>query len=314
MRNDCAVDVKSTSKGSDAAGNTPWPLALEGHNLPPATSQLSAPKAESNAPHHGERPGIVTAHPHSSTRRARSERAAARETARFPVAFGLLSVLTLAAFLIAFATNARAALYKWTDERGVVHYSDQMPADAVNRANIELSRQGLTVRKTEQARPVTHAAPKSDTEQQQMRDAERAKLLAARRDRALLESYASEGEIDLSKSRALATIDGQIQSAQAFIAQIKKRRDELEAKATTYGARPVPGEIKREIETIDVELNRQNTFVAGKQKESAATAARYDADKQRFRELHSGEAPSASGESRVASTTDLQLTSGHSKP
>jgi hypothetical protein len=314
MRNDRAVYEKSTSKSSGATCKTGLPLALEGHNLPRATSKARPSKAESNAPYHGERPGIVTAHPHSSTHRARSERAVAREMARFPVALGLLSVLTLAAFLIAFATNARAALYKWTDERGVVHYSDQMPADAVNRANIELNRQGLTVRKTEQARPVAQRLPKTDTEQQQVRDAERAKLLAERRDRALLESYTSEGEIDLSKSRALATIEGQIQSAQAFIAQIKKRRDELEAKATTYGPRPVPGEIKREIETIDVELNRQNNFVAGKQKESAATAARYDADKQRFRELHSGEAPSASGESRVASTTDLQLTSGHAKP
>ena len=255
----------------------------------------------------------MSAHRDLSTQRACPARAIARED-RFPVAFGLLSMLTLAAFALAFATNARAALYKWTDERGVVHYSDQMPAEAVNRANVELNRNGLTVRKTEQARPTVQRLPKTETEEQQLRAAERAKVLAARRDRALLESYTSEGEIDLSKTRALATIEGQIQSAQAFMAQIRKRRDELEVKATTYGPRPVPGEIKREIETIDAELTRQGNFVAGKQKEVAATAARYEADKQRFRELHSGEAPSASSESRVASASDLQLTSGPAKP
>ncbi len=260
-----------------------------------------------------EEQSTVTAHHLLSTQRAHPERAIAREE-RFPIAFGLLSVLTLAGFLIAFATNAHAALYKWTDERGIVHYSDQMPADAVNRANVELGRSGLTIRKNEQVRPTAKNLPKTETEEQQIRAAERAKVLAARRDRALLESYTSEGEIDLSKTRALATIDGQIQSAQAFIGQMRKRRDELEAKSTTYAPRPVPGEIKREIETIDAEIARQNSFVSGKQKEAEATAARYEADKQRFRELHSNEAPSASGESRVASTSDVHLMNGSAKP
>ena len=36
-----------------------------------------------------------------------------------------------------------------------IHYSDKIPAEAVNRANLQLNRQGLTIRKTEQARPST---------------------------------------------------------------------------------------------------------------------------------------------------------------
>jgi uncharacterized protein DUF4124 len=199
-----------------------------------------------------------------------------------------LSALLLAgALLVAFAPHARAALYKWTDERGIVHYSDKMPPEAVNRASFELSREGLTIRKTEQARPAVQRIPKTETEEQKMRQAERDRQLAMRRDRALLESYTTEAEIDLAKSRALATIDGQVQSAEAFIAQMQKRRDELEAKKSTYAPRPVPGEIKREIETLDAEIGRQQEFVAARKKESANVGARYDADKARFRELRS---------------------------
>ncbi len=73
---------------------------------------------------------------------------------------GSCSALVLGALLITLASSAHAGLYKWTDERGRIHYSDKMPADAVNRASYELNRQGQTVRKTEQARPVVQRVPK----------------------------------------------------------------------------------------------------------------------------------------------------------
>jgi hypothetical protein len=215
--------------------------------------------------------------------------------------------------LFAMAPGARAALYKWTDERGVIHYSDKMPPDAVNRASVELNRDGTTVRKREQVKPVAQRVPKDETEEQRMRQAERDRVLASRRDRALMESYTNENEIDLAKTRAVATIEGQIESAQAFIAQMQKRRDELDAKKSTFAPRPVPGEIAREIENIDSEVARQNTFIMAKKKEVDAVAARYDSDKARFRELRSETGSIVTADdTRVASTPGaaLQLTNG----
>lgn len=200
-----------------------------------------------------------------------------------------IAALLLCAIVAAAAGRAHAALYKWTDEHGIVHYSDKLPVEAVNRANSELSRQAITLHKTEQARPAAQRVAKSgDNDEQKLREAERERVLAMRRDRALIESYANEAEIDLAKSRAMATIDGQLQSAHAFVAQMSKRRQELEDKKPTFAPRPVPGAIVREIETIDAEVARQNELIAAKQKESAGVAARYDADKQRFRELRAG--------------------------
>ena len=200
-----------------------------------------------------------------------------------------IAALLLCAIVAIAAGRAHAALYKWTDEHGVVHYSDKLPVEAVNRANSELSRQAITLHKTEQARPAAQRVAKSgDNDEQKLREAERERVLAMRRDRALIESYANEAEIDLAKSRAMATIDGQLQSAHAFVAQMSKRRQELEDKKPTFAPRPVPGAIVREIETIDAEVARQNELIAAKQKESAGVAARYDADKQRFRELRAG--------------------------
>lgn len=226
----------------------------------------------------------------------------------------LLPALLLGMLLVLISASAQAALYKWTDERGIVHYSDKLPPDAVNRARSELSGQGLTVKRTERVQPITQRATKSEDEEQRQRQAERDKMIAARRDRALIESYANEGEIDLAKARAVTTIEGQVQSAEAFIAQMTRRREELVAKQVTYAPRPAPGSIAREIETIDDEVARQNEFVAAKKKESASVAARYDADKLRFRELRAGE-PSGSivtsdhGRMSTSQPVDLEFAS-----
>ena len=218
----------------------------------------------------------------------------------------LLSMLLAGVCLFAVTSRAEAGLYKWTDERGKIHYSDKIPAEAVNGANLQLNRQGLTIRKTEQVKPSTQPVAKTESDEQRIRQAERDKLLAARRDRALVESYTNEKEIDLAKARAVATIDGQVQSAQGYIAQMQKRREELEGKKSTYAPRPVPGALVLEVETIDAEIARQHEFIAAKKKESANVAARYDADKQRFHELRSGEPGTA-----VVATDDGRYSSAN---
>jgi len=217
------------------------------------------------------------------------------------------SALLLGALVAAaIAGNVHAALYKWTDEHGVVHYSDKLPAEAVNRANVELNQQGMAIRKTEQAQAVVaRQSPKSDAEEQRLREEQRERLIAARRDKALIESYTNVAEIDLAKSRAVGTIDAQIESANAFVAKMTKQRQELEEKKATFAPRPAPGNIAREIETIDAELGRQNELIASKKKEAASIAARYEADKQRFIELRDPMKGSAVTTGGGASARDL---------
>ena len=135
---------------------------------------------------------------------------------------------------------------------------------------------------------------KTESDEQRIRQAERDKLLAARRDRALVESYTNEKEIDLAKARAVATIDGQVQSAQALHradAEAARRARGQEGHVRAHVRSPARSCSK--LETIDAEIARQHEFIAAKKKESANVAARYDADKQRFRELRSGEPGSA---------------------
>ncbi len=198
--------------------------------------------------------------------------------------FALACALLMAAALLARGGEARAAMYKWVDEKGVVHYTDKMPPEAVDKARVELNEQGVPINKTDRAlTPEQRRAIEQDAQRQ--REVERAREEIARRDRALVSSYTSEAEIDLARNRALQTINTVIVSSQAFSERLSKRRSEVEAKKAPSQGTTMVAVLDREIESIDAEIERQASVIAQKKRESEVITAKYDADKQRWREL-----------------------------
>lgn len=193
------------------------------------------------------------------------------------------------------AGSAAAAMYKWVDDKGVVHYSDQIPPEAVNKGSTQINKQGYTVKQTEPADAQKAKAREQDAARQREAlakekaedDAER------RRDRAVLDSYTTEADIDLAKSRSIKTLQAALQSAQSYSAQLTKRKSELIARKESLAGKPVPADIERELGNVDAELVRQSALIAQKQVQLQEVVARYDADKERWRALKGGDAGAA---------------------
>lgn len=195
----------------------------------------------------------------------------------------MLAMLVAAAGVLA-AGPAPKVMYKWVDENGVVHYTDKMPPEAVDKASVELNKQGVPVKKTEKAlTPEQRRALAQDADRQKQIARQQEEI--ARRDRALVSSYTSEAEIDLARNRSLQTINNVVQSTLAFSEQLNKRKAEAEAKKVEFKGKPVVASLDRELESIDAELARQADLIAQKKRETEAVIAKYDADKQRWREL-----------------------------
>ena len=193
-----------------------------------------------------------------------------------------LVLLALAMFVLAPA--AHAATYKWVDEKGVVHYTDKIPPEAINKANTQLDKQGRTVKQTEPAPTPEQRRAKAEEDARKVQLAKEQELVD-RRDRALLSTYTMESEIDLARKRALSTIDQQVTSSAAYTTQLNKRKVELEGRKAALGDKPVPQVLERELSNINVELAKQVELQAAKQKEIIVVNARYDTDKKRWREL-----------------------------
>ncbi len=206
----------------------------------------------------------------------------------------LLVIPLGAAFAAALlAAPVVAATYKWVDEKGAVHYSDKMPPEAVEKASVELNKQGIAVKRIEPA-PTLEQRRAKQAEEERLKITSREREMVDRRDRALLQSYTSEDEIDLARNRALGTLDTQVASAQAYSAQLVKRRQELETKRRAFGAKPVPPALDTELEGIAREVTKQDVFIAERKRDSATITLRYDQDKFRWRELRTlGEAKDA---------------------
>jgi len=217
----------------------------------------------------------------------------ARSGARWALA--LLVPLLVLVVLILHAPAARATMYKWVDDQGVVHYTDKLPPEAINKGNVELNKQGVTVKKTDPALNPEQRRAK-EAEEERARQAARARDEVLRKDRALLQTYTTESEIDLAKTRALGTIDGQMQSAQAYTVTLNKRKQDITARMTALGDKAVPSVLERELTSVNEELAKQAELIAAKRKEVAVVSARYDADKQRWREIRTNAETEAAAE------------------
>ncbi len=201
------------------------------------------------------------------------------------------AAMAAGALVCALASGAAlAAMYKWVDDKGVVHYSDQIPPEAVNKGSTQINKEGYTVKKVDPVTPEQVKAREQEAAQKRAA-ASREKAdeeVERRRDRAVLDSYTTEADIDLAKSRSVKTLQSALQSAQAYSAQLTKRKSELLARKETFAGKPVPADIERELAANDAELARQSALITQKQAQLQEVVAKYDADKERWHALNGG--------------------------
>jgi hypothetical protein len=202
----------------------------------------------------------------------------------------LLLTLVLASALGTLALPAGAATYRWVDSSGRVHYSDTIPPQQAGMGHQELDKQGRTRRDVERT-------ARTQEEQRRAEEANRRAELGRqkeqeqqRRDRALLSSYTTAEEIDLVRDRALELESLQIGSLQAQMNNVSEKlayaNEEIRKNSGTGQVPPRSFVQMREEARND--LGRIGDMLRQRQQNLDEIKAKYDADKQRFRELKGG--------------------------
>jgi hypothetical protein len=198
---------------------------------------------------------------------------------------GLAAHVAVALVAAVFAgTAAAAGTYKWTDEQGIVHYSDKAPPETPAKGATMLDKQGRQVKKIDPPLTAEQVKTKADEEERQ-RALAKTKDDQARKDRALMQSYTSESEIDIARNRAISTLESQIKSAETFSADLTRRQKNIAKQKASYGSKPIPIEIEREATAIANELSRQAILIRQKQEEMTQVIAKYDTITHRWREI-----------------------------
>jgi hypothetical protein len=137
------------------------------------------------------------------------------------------------AFAATCAVPALAA-FKCIDEKGRTHIEDTPPAACENVVTYEISRSGTVLRKIEPAGANAHAKEDKD------KAAEAAKTAAEqkRRDRALLDSYSSEREINATRDRNVEMLKTRLSAAREVLHKAETREQQAQAMVDKAGKTP----------------------------------------------------------------------------
>ncbi len=201
--------------------------------------------------------------------------------------------LSLATLLLIAGATALAAqsnkssdkpLYKWTDEKGVVHYGDTIPPQYARQERRVLNRQAVEIGLLE--------GEKTDAE----RAAEAARLQASssarQRDQMLITSYVSVEQIEQIRDQRLDLIEGQVRVTSQYLETLEGRLRNLQTQAHFFkpysssgSAEPMPDHLAEDLVRTVRDIRTQERNLADKRAEQDALRAEFQAYIDRYREL-----------------------------
>jgi hypothetical protein len=188
------------------------------------------------------------------------------------------------------ATALATTLYKWTDENGVVHYSDKLPPDNSKQKHEELNQRGITTREVERAKTEQEILEEKAAEEAEKEEKRRIAEQQARermRDKILLDTFTTERDLLLTRDDRLNAVDSLINLTEANNQRLQTQRDELETRinAIKNANREVPENTLKQQENLNEQYQSNLGFIATKQQEREAITRQFEADLQRYREL-----------------------------
>ena len=118
--------------------------------------------------------------------------------------------------------------------------------------------------------------------------AERAALEEKHKNQALLNTYASEKDVDLARERALADVENRTKEVQLKLNDAIKRKKKLDGELEFYKKKPMPLELTEQIKASEGEIKAQQNAIEAKKKEMEQVRVRFDDEKRRYLELIRG--------------------------
>jgi hypothetical protein len=180
--------------------------------------------------------------------------------------------------------SAWSQLYVCTTPGGRTLTGDLPPAECQSVPIRELNHDGSVRRVIEP--PLTPEQKKRREQEEKDRHAREMQAQEQlRKDRALLETYGSEDEIESSRDRTLASRQALIERANQQLKEFKLDRKRLEDEAEFYVKRQIPDKLKRALEDNAALQAQQLKTIDDIRADMQRINERYDGELQRFRQL-----------------------------
>ena len=207
---------------------------------------------------------------------------------------GFGAILLVVAAVVLPSTSSAQRLYKWTDDKGVVHYTDKIPPEYANRDRDLLNDQAVPVGFEEGEITAAERAVIAEREAKAARE-QAARAEIARRDRMLLETYLSVADIEDLRDRRLELLESQIKVTELYLNNLRKKLVELQSEASNYkpyaereGAPQIPENLALDISRTTSSIVVYEQTLARTRSDQQSLRDSFNRDIVRFRELKGG--------------------------
>ena len=179
-----------------------------------------------------------------------------------------------------------AKLYRWVDDEGVVHYTDQIPPNQVDKGHAELTDRGVRVGVVPPAQTLEEIQRARELERLR---AQQERLVEQQRaaDRVLLRTYRSVDDLVMARDGKIAAIDvvmavsrGNIRRQQDWLRNLRAQAADLERTGKS-----VPAHITEAIAKSERYIRESYATIVEREQEKEAICADFDRDLKRFRQL-----------------------------
>ncbi|HEX4618946.1 MAG TPA: DUF4124 domain-containing protein [Steroidobacteraceae bacterium] len=175
--------------------------------------------------------------------------------------------------------------FRWVDDQGVVHYSDEVPPPASGKDRAIMNSQGVVVRHLEGQKSADQVAAEARARTEVIKQKQH--------DTFLVTTYTSVKDIEALRDQRLEQLKTQRAASQQYIESLKARIGALQARALNYrpystrpGARPIPDDLAEDLVHTHTELDTQANALASESDAEVKLRAQFQADIERYRELH----------------------------
>lgn len=216
-----------------------------------------------------------------------------------PRAVLLITVLSAALLPATGVVQAQAQgsgkIICWKDKSGkVIGCGDKVPPEYQDSATKELNQRGVTIKQSDAALTAEQRrAQQAEAERKQAEEQKRE--VQRRQDKAILDTFTNEKEIDLKRARDVQQVESSIETLQTNLKNASDRQAEGRARIEQAGKnkKPVPPAVQQEFDRSEGDKAKIESQLAQKRKDIAELNQKYDEIKKRYAELTGGAAGSS---------------------
>jgi len=174
---------------------------------------------------------------------------------------------------------AHANTFRWVDDKGQVHYGDHIPPGVEDRAYSVINKEGVTIDSVEKAKTKEQLAEEQRLKEQQ---AEQRNY-----DRILLDTYGKVSDLEDTRDRFIASIEGLIKVSQHKLTNLNNELDKLNKTAANLerDGKAMSDVLRKDITSLQNQINQENDFIRAQRKQQEDIRTKFAADIKRFQEL-----------------------------